>query len=138
MRTLRSQFNRLIAIEEQLPDTRRSTSQWQVLTTVGKHNVIVGKGGMNTIFYQIGNQEMCYVYPHQMKTILNTWVRTGYLFYVIARDKKVLRTYKTLNEAKSNKAETYVGSYLVGVGETNRRLFRLRKTLLGVDWEKVK
>ena len=52
--------------EAKLSADQRKTNEWQLLTKVNGHPIIVGKGGVNTIFYKFGDRERRVCYPDQI------------------------------------------------------------------------
>lgn len=132
---LRLKAKALFALEDKLDNAEKAAHQWQLLTQVCGVNVIVGKGGVNTAFYVIGDLERVICYPDEMVLYLDTLSKQIHPIYCVMTDPKTIQsTHLSLKEAKQQKAG--VGHYIVGITAHGKRvrLYRMSKSLLKLSW----
>lgn len=144
---LKRKVNSLLTAEATLTDDERATMQWQLLATIGKRRLLVGKGGVNTMFYrfdlvngdsvQEGERHICY--PHEMLERLDAWSSREYEIYLITRSKtRHLASYQTLDSAKQHD-DVPDGHYIVGVTRDGKmkKLYVRKRGLKASSWSKV-
>lgn len=126
-------------LESKLSAEERVAHQWQMLTTHGGLQYIVGKGGANTCFYTIGTQERQLCYPDELVKVLTRLASQKYACYAICdKSKNILRDgLQTLEQAKGIKPKR-AGLYLVGIDARGKkhRLYYSSAGLVDNTWVK--
>jgi hypothetical protein len=144
-RVLHTQVKRALLEESRLSEDERRQFQWQFLATVGSTTYLVGKGGANTCFYRVGEQEMQYCHPQPLLDIIKSWGGSKYAVYTIVRNKPgngLAGPFPDLEMAKDyipDEDEVDSGTvYIVGHTPDNKskRLFVLTPSLKGYSWKK--
>lgn len=138
---LRQQVKSCLEREAKLNPEQRKKHQWQFVTTVGGVPYIVGKGGANTMFYQVGAQgkrELCM--PVAMLDIISSWAGAKYAVYAVGRRKDCYSNgpFQDLNQALDCDGDT--GEYIVGITTEGKvhRLYVMKKGISKSKWVKFK
>ena len=138
-RAMLSKVRYLLKVESDHDMETRKQQQWQLLFTVDEGiQYIIGKGGVNTMFYQVGENERVLCYPEELMNFLEGLTKAKYTSYAIAsHDGEKLRVgLVSLEAAKKKKAP--VGSYIVGLNDGKaQRLYKRKKTLFKEEWVKL-
>src|SRR5690606_30866923 len=118
----------------------RESQQWQLLVQLPKvGNVIVGKGGINTMFYIYGDspRELCL--PDALFDVLDDWIlRASIAKYLIKYKGKVVQK-GIESETLAREVKVKQGSVLYKVeGGVRTKIAVYKKTLFGKQWEDVK
>ena len=120
-RHLQSKVRGLLMTEAKLSKEERENNQWQLLFTFAKTQVIIGKGGINTIFYQFGKKGKRHVcYPDQILDMLEQLAKQKHWRYIV-RDASGAPVKTSFNEQQIMKAEPVLKHTISGVtdeGET--------------------
>jgi hypothetical protein len=130
----------LLYLESKLSAHECALHQWQLLATHGSVLYIVGKGGANTCFYKIGDDERQVCYPNDLIEFLTKLAAQKYSSYSIyTKDKKLVK--KGINTLDKALAIGPVGSgmWIVGLSSTDnvkRRLYYSVSGLKSCDWVK--
>lgn len=114
----------LIRVEIEHTAKDRALQQWQLLFTIDDVQYIVGKGGVNTMFYQIGKAERVLCFPDELIAMIESYLKMEYTSYSIysPEKEKLISGLPTIDAAKKKKAA--VGCYIVGHADGKRfRLF---------------
>lgn len=131
----------LLHCESKLTDEQKALHQWQLLTSRGSINYIVGKGGVNTCFYVLGENERVVCYPQELVDMLTKLSKEKYSEYVIVNQakKRLSKAKLTLAEALEIKPKS-TGAYIVGVTDSGKmsRLYYSSKGLNGITWNRFK
>lgn len=130
----------LLQAEGKMNMTERSCQQWQLLFTIpGKGQVIVGKGGINTMFYIINEGERKLCLPSDMLDKIDKWIaKASVVTYKIRHEGKTLYdNLSTIKEAKALKVPKGSALYEVKNGG-KKKLAVYEKALFGVAWNDIK
>jgi len=137
-KVLHDQVKGALLKEASLTPEERKIFQWQFLATVAGVTYLVGKGGANTMFYRLNDEEMQYKYPDEMLEIVKSWLGEKYSSYSLYKGKKKgKKSYASLKQIKDKVPSNYSANlYIVGETKegTKTRLFKLHDTLEGLKW----
>lgn len=139
LRTMRRKVKALMDIELEQPKEVRECQQWQLLfqiPTLGQ--VVVGKGGINTMFYIAGKAERVLCLPDKMLDQIDLWIAlaSATTYTVLSSEKKAVKRNLSKAEALAFKAK--VGQYLAEVKDGKRKIIMKRvKGLMGNSWKAV-
>lgn len=99
----------LLKEDDQLTKAQCEQMQWQLLVKVADYQFVVGKGGVNTIFYSSTSTERAVCYPDEMLTILEDMAK-GEVFAYIALNRKKEQIGYSINRnlAKKIKGAAYL------------------------------
>jgi len=132
-KAMKQKVFRLLEAEAKMNVAERRAQQWQLLFQIDGHGqYIVGKGGVNTMFYKVGDAERELCLPADLLDKIDTWVAlAGQITYCIMRDGKVIKRNLSESEAKTYK-KAQVGDYLCSISDgKRRRLMKMSKGLMG-------
>lgn len=132
---LRSKVRALFTLEDKLPNEEKAKHQWQLLTQVSGLNLLVGKGGVNTAFYVIGDNERKICYPDELLAMLDNMARAKFAVYKVMRTREdIAGVYSTLKEAKASKP--IKGFFIIGVTQDSkhRKLYYAASGLVNGTW----
>ena len=83
-RTMLAKVRSLMLNEARLSDKLKSAQQWQLLFQIDGMDIIVGKGGINTMFYILGTggkRVICY--PDELVDKIKKWSQRKYTAYIV-------------------------------------------------------
>ena len=130
----------LLYLESKLAAEDVAQNQWQLLASHHGVIYIVGRGGANTCFYKIGDQERQICYPNDLVKFLTKLASQKYASYsVYSKERKLLKKgFISLDEALAYKPKG-AGMWIVGVTQDNkkRKLYYSVSGLRSNDWVKV-
>ena len=134
---LRQQVKSCLEREAKMSPEQRKQHQWQFITTVAGVPYIVGKGGANTMFYQIGTKgERSLCMPKDMLEIISSWAGAKFAMYAIGRKPNTYSQgpFPELDQAKECDADN--GEYIVGITKDGKvkRLFQMKSGITGSKW----
>lgn len=140
LRHLLTKAKYLLYLESKLRPEECALHQWQLLATHGNVLYIVGKGGANTCFYKIGDDERQICYPNDLIEFLTKLAAQKYSSYSIyTKDKKLVKKgLNTLDKALAIIPKSS-GMWIVGISSTDnvkRRLYYSVSGLRANDWVK--
>ena len=141
LRALKQKVQQLLAIEFKMTQAERQCQQWQLLFQIkGMGQVVVGKGGINTMFYQVGNGERELCLPQKLGEVIDTWIalaNTTTYCIVNAEGKVVKRNLSKAEALNYPKAKT--GYLLCEVADGKRKkLMKMSKGLMGKSaWKAI-
>lgn len=98
--------NALLKVDSNNEHDLSKNLQWQILVQCNEHpwKFIVGKGGINTIFYTHSSEARKVVYPADIKKIMKQLAkRKDYCYEAYTKDNTALGTYLFLEDAKAVK-----------------------------------
>lgn len=129
----------LFSLEGKLQNADKEKHQWQLYMNVGGLQFIVGKGGINTAFYKIGDEERQVCYPHELVTFLTKLAKRKHVAYAVyTKDKKCIfgPTLELETCLKFKKCKP--GAFIVGINEHNKllRLYYSSPGLHALQWLK--
>lgn len=140
MKKMKAKVMALLKEEARLSAKERQSQQWQLLLQI--ENVgqfIVGKGGINTMFYIVNNGERKLCLPADMVNKIDKWiVKLSVKSYSIYLDgKKIKSGLSTIEEAKKVKAKRGSIIYEIEAGK-KKKVLVCKKALMGNAWSAVK
>lgn len=142
MNTYQNTINKvklLLKEDDQLTKEQCEMYQWQLLAKVPgtDYTFVVGKGGVNTMFYSASSAERATCYPEDMLEILNELAKSKTFVYV-ALDK---RKEEVGFSAFIDKAKKMDGAkYIVAVSFSGKKktVMKKQKDLFGKkQWEEL-
>lgn len=77
----------LLKEDDDLTKEQCEVHQWQLLAKIANYTFVVGKGGVNTIFYTRSSVDRVVCYPDEMLEILEELSKSR-IFTYVALDKK--------------------------------------------------
>lgn len=113
-RSMLSKVRALLKIELPHNAEDRKLQQWQLLFTIDGIQYVVGKGGVNTMFYQIGiaNRKLCY--PEELLQLLESFTRRKVSSYAICDPKGKVVLSGLMSEEDALKKKPKIGYFIVG------------------------
>ncbi len=136
---MRTKVKLLLNAEMKMTADERKAQQWQLLFTIRGTQYVVGKGGVNTMFYVVGDKERVLCYPDELLAAIDFWDKKKYSEYAIySKAGKPLETgIKSEREALSRKAPT--GSFIVAIAGTKKvRKYVMAMSLIDLAWKPFK
>lgn len=129
----------LVNEDRKVPDELKSNFQWSLVFTKDPVKFVIGKGGVNTIFYLIGEtREVCY--PEDALKLLEKKSLDKYIAYAVYSKEKVLIQGPLLFKEDALLVVPKKGQFLVGV-KSNGKLTPLCKAHVNlfnkVSWSSV-
>jgi hypothetical protein len=85
-RAMRTKVKGLLTVEASMSKEDRQAQQWQLLFTIDNTQYLVGKGGINTMFYTVGSGKRKLCLPHEMLSLLDAWANTKTEWAIAAPD----------------------------------------------------
>lgn len=141
-RVLHSKAKYLFDQEAKLTNEEKADHQWQLLLSVGGVQYIVGKGGVNTAFYIIGDNERVVCYPYELLDKIKSWSESGFASYMVVDTHydPPRRKLAPTDDLEGILDKTPKPGYLiVGIKRDGKkqRLYLAKKTLSGAAWSKI-
>ena len=136
---LRSKVRALFTLEDKLTPEEKANQQWQLLTQVSGLNLIVGKGGVNTAFYVLGDNERQICYPQDLLDFLETLSKAKFPVYKVMYSRsRIEGVYTSEKEAKAS--PVLDGAFIVGVTFEGKlkKLYSGSKGLMKKQWLPIK
>ncbi len=113
--------------------------QWSLLFTRGPVTFLIGKGGLNTIFYDIGGKrELCY--PKEAIKLLEKKSLDKYIAYAIYSKDKELVSGPFLFHDDTMALQAGKGQFFVGIKSSGKlvQLYTAKSNLFGkLAWSPV-
>lgn len=135
-RALLAKVKALLSVESTHDKELRAAQQWQLFAKIDGVQFIVGKGGVNTMFYSVGNNERVLCYPDELITFLESLCRTKYSLYAICSDAGKVVRRGILSETEALKKKPPVGYYIVAYENGKKvKLFVRQKGLSENIWK---
>lgn len=139
LRTMRRKVKGLMDIELEQPKEVRECQQWQLLFQIpSMGQVVVGKGGINTMFYIVADGERVLCLPDKMLEQIDIWIAlaSATTYAILNSEKKAIKRNLSKAEAKAYPAKP--GQYLGEVKDGKRKIIMKRvKGLMGNSWKAV-
>lgn len=134
---LRQQVRACLERESKLTPSERKLHQWQFVTTVAGVPYVVGKGGANTMFYQVGikgERKLCM--PKEMLDIISDWNKSKYAMYAICKTKSKYRVGPVPKIDGLLEGTGRPGEYIVGITSENKvvRLYICKSGITESVW----
>jgi hypothetical protein len=138
-RAMLSKVKALLKVESPHSKDERSAQQWQLLFQIDGTQFIVGKGGVNTTFYTVGDGERKLCYPDELLEFLESLVRKATpVFAIYSKTGKKLKS-GILSENDALNEDATVGCYIVGMSNgKKKRLYVRKRGLFDVVWQPFK
>lgn len=136
---MRTKVRLLLNAEAKMTAEERKAQQWQLLFQIRGTQYVIGKGGVNTMFYVVGDQPRVLCYPDELLAAIDFWDKKKYSEYAIyTKDGKPIETgIKTEKEALAKTAPT--GSFIVAVAGTKKvRKYVMSMSLIKNAWKPYK
>ncbi len=127
-----SKVKLLLKEDDNLTKEQCEMFQWQTLAKIPDTNYtfLVGKGGVNTIFYSASSQERATCYPEDMLDILSNLAKSKTFVYVaLDKRKSEIGFSAFLDKAKKMEGAKYVLE--VSFSGKKRTLMKKQKDLFG-------
>lgn len=126
-RAMLSKVRALLKVEASHNKEERQSQQWQLLFDIDGVQYIVGKGGVNTTFYQIGDGKRKLLYPDELIQFLESLTKSKYQSYAIcAPSGKVVKSGFT-SEDSAKAQNPPIGYYLVGFSDGKKKRLFIRQ-----------
>lgn len=129
----------LIKAEAKMSQKERGCQQWQLLFQIkGFGDYLVGKGGVNTMFYTVNGSERVLCYPNEMLEIIQKWTNSAseVKYLVLNTEGVQVREYASLEEAKDFKAKA--GYFIARLAEGKKKKLFVRKAgLVNKTWKAI-
>jgi hypothetical protein len=120
LQILRQRVRHMLRLDSDVPESRAKQHQWQVRVIAGGQLFTVGKGDVNTIFYQVGTNEKrrrtCY--PDEIETVLDAWCSNKYVSYYVGRDDDLSGPFSLSRALKQRVVKRH---FIYGVRQDNVR-----------------
>lgn len=134
-KVMKQKVFQLLQAESKLTTQERSCNQWQLLFQIkGCGDIIVGKGGVNTMFYTVNNSERKLLLPEAMLDKIDQWIiKTEVTTYTVVNKKRVVaKRLSSIDEAKQHKEK---GNTIFSVKNGKKeKLMEFKKTMFGYAW----
>lgn len=128
----------LLASEAKLSAEERRQNQWMLQVSFCGTKLLVGKGDVNTIFYQLGDGKRNVVYPDTMLERLEAWAAQPFYLYVAMTKDGKRQTFTTLERLKA-KVEVRLGMKILGLRDDQQTVVAVsRNGLDSVEWKQVR
>lgn len=139
LKLLRKRVKTLWDMEARLPPQEREFHSWQVACQQGGVTYVVGKGGANTFYARINDNEPKYLMPDDCFALIDKWIGRKYAMYGISKSKrmeKALVTSVSLKKLKSSTDDKYLDYFIVGYDSQGdaERLYKLQGGLQSNEW----
>ena len=139
LKTMRRKVKALMDIELEQEKDVRECQQWQLLFQIpSMGQVIVGKGGVNTMFYMVGDSERVLCLPDKMLDQIDLWIAlaSATTYTILDKDKKAVK--RNLSKAEARAYDAKPGLYMAEVKDGKRKIVAKRvKGLMGNSWKAV-
>lgn len=139
LKTMRRKVKTLMDIELEQEKDVRECQQWQLLFQIpSMGQVIVGKGGINTMFHIVGDAERVLCLPDKMLEQIDIWIAlaSATTYTILDKDKKTVKRNLSKAEAKTYAAKP--GYFMAEVKDGKRKILAKRvKGLMGSSWKAV-
>lgn len=100
----------LLKEDDHLTKEQCEVHQWQLLAKLHDYTFIVGKGGVNTIFFSASSEERSVCYPDEILDLLKKLSEGEVLAYVALDKKKEQLGYSVLlDQARAIKRARFLG-----------------------------
>ena len=117
----------LLQHEANLTPADKQMNEWVVTLQMAPDlKLLVGKGGVNTIFYKFGTGERKLCYPDEILEKLDRLARKKFWFYTADGTP-----FLTLNGALASPPSGYV----IGVSDKPKKLYKATPSLSGIIWK---
>lgn len=134
-RSMLSKVKALLKVEAGHNATERSAQQWQLLFDVDGVQFIIGKGGVNTMFYTVGTADRVLCYPDELIEFLERLIRSKYASYAICNASGKIVISGLLSEEAALKKKAPVGAYIIAFENGKKvRLFVREKGIFKDVW----
>jgi hypothetical protein len=133
-RHLITKVTALLRTEAKMTADERRANQWQLLVKFCDTQVTVGKGDVNTIFFQFGNSERKVCYPDQILEKLNTYASQKYWRYELVSPGEDSQWFFSLATLKK-KVTPEKGMKIYGHTDKKVLLHKAYHALDGYEWK---
>jgi hypothetical protein len=139
LKMMRRKVKALMDIELEQPKEVRECQQWQLLFHIpSMGQVVVGKGGINTMFHIVADGERVLCLPDKMLEQIDLWISlaSATTYSVLNAEKKTIK--RNLSKAEAQAFQAKPGHYLAEVKDGKRKILAKRvKGLMGTSWKAV-
>jgi hypothetical protein len=139
LRSLRAKVVALLRIESKMGLAERGAQQWQLLVQLnGDECYVVGKGGVNTMFYTVNGGERKLCYPDEMLALIDCWVAASMVPAYAVTNLKGGIAKRCTSRKSALEFRAKLGYHIVKiVGGKQTRIYVRRASLFGKSWEPV-
>lgn len=140
LKNLYDKVRRCLLLEADLTEQQRTHHQWQFIVTLGSITYVVGKGGANTMFYKIGDNEIKYCLPTEMLDKILEWSRRTYVRYAIVNtENNQVMSHANLDVILKKLPKKFGKYNIVGVtaSDTTDTLYKLTQALGTLAWQPI-
>ena len=124
---LRLKAMALLQLEAQLKPEERKANEWFLTVAFCDTRVLIGKGDVNTMFYQFGDGQRKVCYPDELLAKLHRLERQAYVAYRVG--SKTVFSEKLALKIKPK------GSILGLLADgSSKTAYKAKPTLSGVEW----
>jgi len=131
-RNLLAKVRYLLHTDAKMTEAQLTDHQWMLMAKVAGSQVLVGKGGVNTMFYQFGDRKRKVCGPMELVELLKRLSRRRYVAY---------RVNDTLawSEKTALAADPKPKTKIIGIRADGKEVvvYTATKTLQGYQWAKV-
>lgn len=138
LKNLYEKVRRSLLLESDLTEQQRTHHQWQFIVTLGSITYVVGKGGANTMFYKIGDNEIKYCLPTEMLDKILDWSRRTYVRYaVVDSSGKQVTSHANLDAMLKKFPKKFNTYNIVGITASDKMepLYKLTRALGSFAWQ---
>lgn len=138
-KAMRSKVFSLLKAEEKLSVNERKNQQWQLLFQItGFGDYVVGKGGVNTMFYTVNDGERKLCLPEEMLAIIDNWCQNSSTkSYAIMSDTGKIVKSGLASKQDALERNSKPNYFIVSVdGEKITKLYVRTKGLFKTTWKK--
>lgn len=131
-RSMLSKVRALLKIEASHSKEDRASQQWQLLFDIDNTQFMVGKGGVNTTFYKVGDTQRILCYPNELLEFLESLTRRKYATFAICNKGGRIVKSGLLSEKAALAKNAPVGFYIVAMENGRKvRLFVRKSGVFG-------
>jgi hypothetical protein len=126
----------LLKEQDTLSLKERECSQFTLLTTIGGIKYLVGKGGISTMFYCVGDSERKVCYEEEMLKVIKKWMNVDYTLFCIFNTttrKTRKQKYETVEDALKVMPREHDRIY--GIGKERKLLYTSKVSIFDIHWE---
>lgn len=139
LKTMRRKVKTLMDIELDQSKEMRECQQWQLLFQIpSMGQVVVGKGGINTMFYIVAQEERVLCLPDKMLEQIDIWIAlaSATTYTILNKNKKTVK--RNLSKAEAKVFDAKPGYLLAEVKDGKRKVIMKRvKGLMGNAWKAI-
>lgn len=103
-KNLLTKVKALLKEDDHLTKAQCEQMQWQLLVKIADYQFVIGKGGVNTIFYTASSEERAICYPDEAIALLEKLAKGEVFTYIaVDKNKEVIGNALTVESAQAMK-----------------------------------